>query len=84
MPLGEETAVHVDRDFAFLVGLFVTNQLFTLSEMRRSDAMLKAVYRKAGASGNYRASFYPGLHKFDRPMQEEAFAWFSRWLAREK
>ena len=26
------------------------------------------------------ASFYPGPHKFDRPMQEEAFAWFDRWL----
>jgi dienelactone hydrolase len=54
--------------------------LFTLAEMHRADAILGEVYRKAGAAEKYRASFYPGPHKFDRPMQEEAFAWFDRWL----
>ena len=38
------------------------------------------VYRKAGADDRYRASFHDGKHKFDRPMQDEAFAWFDRWL----
>jgi hypothetical protein len=54
--------------------------LFTLSEMTRADAMLAEVYGKAGAGDRYRGSFYPGPHKFDRPMQEEAFGWFDRWL----
>ncbi|MBW3630496.1 MAG: hypothetical protein KY464_14520 [Gemmatimonadetes bacterium] len=56
------------------------DQLFTLAEMQRADRILGEVFRKAGAGDRYRASFYPGPHKFDRPMQDEAFAWFQRWL----
>ncbi len=56
------------------------DQLFTLSEMERADRILAEVYRKAGASDRYRASFYDGPHKFDAEMQKEAFAWFDRWL----
>jgi dienelactone hydrolase len=55
--------------------------LFTLPEMRRADAMLHSVYASMGAADRYRCSYYPGPHKFDPPMQEEAFAWFDRWLA---
>jgi len=54
--------------------------LFTLDAMREADRVLSEVYRKAGAADRYRASFYPGPHKFDRPMQAEAFAWFDQWL----
>lgn len=54
--------------------------LFTMPEMERADTILQEVYAKAGASDAYRASFYPGPHKFDREMQTEAFDWFDRWL----
>ena len=54
--------------------------LFTLSEMQRADRMLQDVYKKAGAADRYKASFYDGPHKFDAPMQKEAFDWFDRWL----
>ena len=54
--------------------------LFTLSEMQRADRMLQDVYKKAGAAERYKASFYDGPHKFDAPMQKEAFDWFDRWL----
>lgn len=54
--------------------------LFTIEGMRAADAVLAAVYQKAGAADRYRCTFYPGPHKFDRPMQDEAFAWFDRWL----
>ena len=54
--------------------------LFSLSEMRRADAMLREVYEKAGAGDRYACTFHPGPHKFDGAMQEEAFAWFDRWL----
>lgn len=54
--------------------------LFTLEEMKRADRILAEVFAKAGAVDRYRASFYPGGHKFDRPMQAEAFDWFDRWL----
>jgi hypothetical protein len=58
----------------------IDDELFTLTEMRRADEILQAVYDKAGAGDHYRCSFYPGPHKFDRPMQAEAFEWFDRWL----
>ncbi len=80
----------LDLDYPEVLGLRVPrptlvlnnneDTLFTLSEMKRADAMLSEVYRKAGSPGTYRASFHDGPHKFDRPMQEEAFAWFDRWL----
>lgn len=56
------------------------DQLFTPGEMHRADAILAAVYAKARAADHYRCSFYPGPHKFDRPMQSEAFDWFEKWL----
>lgn len=59
--------------------VFVLNDadddLFTLSEMREADRMLRDVYAKAGAADNYRCTFYPGPHKFDRAMQDDAFTW---------
>jgi dienelactone hydrolase len=79
-----------DLDYPEILGLRVPlptmvlndigDQLFTLPEMQRADRMLAEVYAKAGAADRYRCSFYPGPHKFDRPMQAEAFAWFDRWL----
>jgi hypothetical protein len=42
--------------------------------------MLAEVYARAGAPDRYRGTFYPGPHKFDRPMQDEAFAWFDEQL----
>ena len=56
------------------------DQLFTLSEMKRADDIMRELYAKAGASDKYRCSFHPGLHKFDAKMQDEAFAWFDKWL----
>lgn len=61
--------------------------LFTLPEMRRADAILRAVYdsldRSQNGSDRYRCSYYPGPHKFDLPMQAEAFAWLDRWLVED-
>ncbi len=56
------------------------DQLFTLPEMHRADQILQEVFAKAGAADKYRASFYPGPHKFDVEMQAEAFDWFDQWL----
>ncbi len=54
--------------------------LFTLPEMQRADQILREVYAKAKALDRYRAQFYDGPHKFDAPMQKDAFDWFDRWL----
>lgn len=79
-----------DLDYPEILGLALPNpvlvlnnrqdQLFTMPEMERADRILTDVYKKAGASDRYKASFYDGPHKFDRDMQKEAFAWFDRWL----
>ena len=79
-----------DLDYPEILGLNVPNPvlvlnnnqdaLFTLPEMQRADRMLTEVYKKAKAPDHYRASFYDGPHKFDVPMQKEAFEWFDRWL----
>jgi len=58
----------------------IDDQLFTLSEMKTADQILREVYEKADASDSYRCSFHPGLHKFDKAMQKEALEWFGRWL----
>lgn len=79
-----------DMDFPEILGLraplptLVQNNiedgLFTLSEMKASDKVLAEVYKKAGAEKNYKCSFHPGPHKFDKKMQDEAFDWFDTWL----
>lgn len=79
-----------DLDYPEILGLNLPNaalvlnnredQLFTMPEMERADRILKEVYTKASLSDRYKASFYPGPHKFDLDMQKEAFAWFDRWL----
>jgi dienelactone hydrolase len=56
------------------------DDLYTLAEMKEADRILAELYRKVGADIRYKCSYYPGPHKFDAPMQTEAFAWFDRWL----
>ena len=54
--------------------------LFTLEEVENAGKRLEAIYNKAKASEAFNISFYDGPHKFDLPMQKEAFDWFDRWL----
>ena len=82
--------IPLDFDYPEILGLRVPratlvqndneDQLFTLGEMHRADSILHDVYAKANALDRYKCTFYPGPHKFDRPMQAEAFDWFERWL----
>src|SRR5262249_52270026 len=54
--------------------------LYTLDEMKRADTIMRETFERAGAADRYRCNFYPGGHKFDRPMQTDAFEWFDRHL----
>ncbi len=56
------------------------DSLYTLPEMKKADAILREVYKKAKAEDHYKCSYYPGPHKFDKKMQADAFEWFDRWL----
>jgi len=79
-----------ELDFPEILGLRVPlptlvlndseDDLYTLPEMQEADKILAEVFNKAGAAEKYKCSFYPGEHKFDAGMQEEAFGWFDRWL----
>jgi dienelactone hydrolase len=79
-----------DLDFPEIIGLraplptLVLNTrddpLFTRSEMERAAAMLGKVYASSGQPENYRCSWHPGHHQFNRAMQAEAFGWFDRSL----
>ena len=81
-----------DLDFPEILGLraplptLVLNDeddgLYTLPEMKRADKILNEVYTKAHADDRYKCSYYPGIHKFDKKMQQEAFNWFDKWLGR--
>ena len=79
-----------ELDFPEILGLRVPlptlvlndreDELYTMPGMKRADEILQQVYQKAGAADKYRCSYYDGPHKFDRPMQKEAFEWFDKWL----
>jgi len=55
--------------------------LFTQEETRRAVRILEQTYQKAGAPERLAASFQPGPHRFDLPMQAQAFTWVEKWLA---
>ena len=79
-----------ELDFPEIMGLRVPlptlvlndreDQLYTLPEMQKAEQILSDVYKKANATDRFKCSYYPGLHKFDADMQQEAFNWFDRWL----
>lgn len=54
--------------------------LYTLPEMKKADKLLKAIYKKAGASDRYQGHFFDGGHQLTAPMQKIAFDWFDRWI----
>jgi len=56
------------------------DDLYTREGMRQANDILKEIYQKANVADRYKCSFYPGPHKFDKKMQEEAFAWFDKWI----
>jgi dienelactone hydrolase len=56
------------------------DQLYTMPEMERADAMLAETFKRANAADHYRSKYYEGGHKFDLEMQKDAFDWFDRFL----
>lgn len=54
--------------------------LFTPADMRAADRRIAAHYGAMGAAETYRGEFYPGPHRFDAQMQQNAFAWLKARL----
>ncbi|SFT18841.1 dienelactone hydrolase family protein [Paenibacillus sp. BC26] len=65
---------------AVMVQYDIDDPLWTIEGQEESDRKLKAIYEKMGAGDRYRGLFYPGPHKFDNQMQEDAFRWLDQWL----
>jgi len=56
------------------------DELFSNEGQSAADQRISEIYSKMGHPVNYSGKFYPGPHKFDSVMQEEAFRWFEKWL----
>ncbi len=54
--------------------------LFPRDGMRDSVDKIAAVYERAGVKDRFVGRFYDGGHRFDVPMQNEAFEWFDQHL----
>jgi dienelactone hydrolase len=63
-----------------MVQLDIGDGLFSLDGMKEADEKIAKIYRKIGAPENYIGRFYPGPHKFDLEMQEDAFSWLGKVL----
>ena len=63
-----------------LVQYLEDDGLFTLEGQRAADRKISRIYEKAGNPDNYVGKFYPGKHRFDVGMQEDAFGWLQKAL----
>ena len=55
--------------------------LFTPEGMKAADRRLAKLYTLAGRRASYVGRFYDGPHRFDVPMQDDAFAFLEQHLA---
>jgi len=51
------------------------DELFTPEGQHEADQKITRIYSKSGYPNNYVGKFYPGPHKFNVAMQEDAFKW---------
>jgi dienelactone hydrolase len=56
------------------------DELFTAEGQHEADHKIAEIYARVGYPQNYVGRFYPGTHKFDVTMQDEAFQWLERNL----
>jgi len=56
------------------------DELFPLAGMQESVEKIAAIYAKAGARSQFTGRFYDVPHRFDVPMQEDAFNWLDHHL----
>jgi dienelactone hydrolase len=57
------------------------DELFTHEGQHEADEKIAEIYNKAGDSDGYVGRFFPGPHKFDISMQDEAFNWLQKVLS---
>lgn len=65
---------------AMLVQQCAQDRLFPLSGMKDSLEGIARAYDKAGVKNRFTGRFYDVPHRFTKPMQDDAFAWFDEQL----
>ena len=63
-----------------LVQYALEDSLFTPKGMKDAHKILEYHYRNVGHPEAYTGQFYPGSHRFDLEMQQEAFQWLKQQL----
>ena len=63
-----------------LVEYLEDDGLFTLEGQRAADRKISEIYSKMGHADGYVGRFYPGPHRFDVGMQDDAFEWLKTAL----
>jgi predicted esterase len=58
----------------------IDDELYTISEVKKAEHTLRAIYEKAGCSNNFDYIYHSGPHRFSLEMQQNAFDWLQRWL----
>ena len=57
------------------------DQLFPLAGMQESVEQIATIYERAGAKDRFVRRFYDVRHRYNRQMQDDAFAWFDQRLS---
>jgi dienelactone hydrolase len=78
LDLPDVAALHAPG--ALLVQQCRRDTLYPIAGMQAAVSKLEAIYAKAGLPERFRGTFYDVPHSFTPEMQDEAFAWFDRWL----
>jgi dienelactone hydrolase len=60
------------------------DQLFPIQGMQFAHARIAAHYERTCQPSRYVGRFYDGPHKFDKEMQNDAFAWLAQAMAEER
>jgi hypothetical protein len=63
-----------------LVQYLLGDAQFTREGMEAADRRIAAHYAAIGAEAAYSGEFFPGPHRFDLDMQEQAFNWLVQHL----
>lgn len=63
-----------------LVQYLLDDAQFTVQGMKGAHGRIASYYSRTKMPEAYVGEFYPGAHRFDIPMQEQAFDWLERHL----
>ena len=63
-----------------LVHTYEEDELSTAEGQHEADRKIAEIYSKMEYPQNYVGKSYPGAHKFDVAMQDEAFHWLEECL----